>query len=85
MTVTTIGRVPINDPGALLSPYIKDDNALISPAEDFTISINTIPLQLYTNYKSHYKAGEFDNNYFAVVSQMGLGDMEKPILKAHYL
>jgi hypothetical protein len=85
MTVTTIGRVPINEPGLLLDPYIKDNNALISAAEDFTISINTIALQLYTKYKEHYLAGQWDNDYFAIVSQMGLGNTEKPILKAHYL
>lgn len=85
MTLTTIGRVPISEPGPLLDPYIKDSSALIAASEDFTVSINTISLQLYTKYKSHYLAGEHKNNYFAVVSQMGLGDMEKPILKAHYL
>ncbi|MEG3440228.1 hypothetical protein V0288_24080 [Pannus brasiliensis CCIBt3594] len=85
MAPVTIGRVPISQPGPLRDPYIRDDNALISAAEDFTISINTISRQLYTKYKNHYKAGQFDNDYFAVVSQMGLGDIEKPILKAHYL
>ncbi|WP_107671295.1 hypothetical protein [Cyanothece sp. BG0011] len=85
MTVSTIGRVPIFHPGSLLDPYIKDNDALIEPAEDFTISINYIPYQLYSKYKSHYKAGEFDNNYFAIMSQMGIGDVETPVLKAHYL
>lgn len=27
MTVTTIGRVPITEPGPLLDPFLKDDNA----------------------------------------------------------
>jgi hypothetical protein len=85
MTVTRIARVPISDPGPLLDPYIRDENAVIAAAEDFTISVNTIPLQLYTAYKDHYRAGQWENNYFAVVSQMGLGDVEKPILKAHYI
>lgn len=85
MTTTNIGRVPIHQPGQLLDPYIKDNQALIYPAEDFTVSINTISLQLYTKYKSHYLAGQYDNNYFALVSQMGLGDQETPILKVHYL
>ena len=85
MTISRIGRVPINQPGQLLDPYIKDDNALIAPSEDFTIAIKTIPVQLYTKYKDHYLAGQWNNDYFAVVSEMGLGDIEKPILKAHYL
>jgi hypothetical protein len=85
MTTTTIGRVPLHEPGKLLDPYIKDNDALIAPAEDFTISINTISLQLYTKYKGDYLAGQWDNNYFALVSQIGLGDQETPILKVHYL
>jgi hypothetical protein len=85
MPRSTIGRVPISEPGPLISPYKKDEGALIRTAEDFTVSINTIPLQLYTKYKDHYKAGQFDNDYFAVMSQTGLGDREKPIVKAHYL
>ena len=85
MTFTTIGRVPITEPGPLLDPFLKDDNALISAAEDFTISINTISHQLYSKYREEYKAGQWGNDYFAVMSQMGLGDIEKPIIKAHYL
>ncbi len=85
MVSQTIGRVPIHEPGPLLDPYEKDNNALINPAEDFTVSINTISLQLYTKYKEIYKAGQYDNDYFALVSQMGLGDEETPILKVHYL
>ena len=85
MINSSIGRVPIDQPGRLLDPYIKDNNALIEPAEDFTISINYIPHQLYTQYKHHYKAGEFDNDYFVIMSQMGIGDIEKPLIKAHHL
>jgi hypothetical protein len=85
MTISTIARVPISEPGPLLDPYIRDNNAVIAAAEDFTISVNTIPLQLYTAYKDRYLAGQWGNDYFAVVSQMGLGDVEKPILKAHYI
>lgn len=85
MVTQTIGRVPIHEPGPLLDPYNKDNNALIAPAEDFTVSINTISLQLYTKYKTQYEAGRHRNYYFAVMSQMGLGDRETPVLKAHYL
>lgn len=35
-----IARVPIFEPGPLLDPYLKDNDALIEPAEDFTIAIN---------------------------------------------
>lgn len=85
MTITTIGRVPITEPGPLLDPFLKDDNALIAAAEDFTVSINTISHQLYSKYREEYKAGQWGNDYFAVMSQIGLGDIEKPIIKAHYL
>jgi hypothetical protein len=37
MTFKKIGRVPITEPGPLLDPFLKDDNALISAAEDFTV------------------------------------------------
>lgn len=86
MVSQTIGRTPIHEPGPLLDPYDKDNKALIIPAEDFTVSINTISQQLYTKYKTQYRAGgRHNNDYFAIVSQMGLGDRETPILKAHYL
>ena len=85
MTRSTIGRVPIFEPGPLLDPYVKDDNALIEPAEDFTISINYISQELYHKYQEQYKAREYGNYYFAIMSQMGIGDVQKPILKAHYL
>ncbi len=87
MIKSTLGRVPINQPGLLCDPYLidKDKNALIVPSENFTISIRTISKQLYTEYKDHYLAGKFGNDYFALVSEMGLGDSETPSLKAHYL
>ena len=88
MTLRTIGRVAISqagEPKPLLDPYLQDDSALISAAEDFTISINTISHQLYSKYREDYLAGQWNNDYFAIMSQIGLGDIEKPILKAHYL
>lgn len=85
MTFSIAGRVPITEAGYLRDPYIQDDDALIFAAEDFTVSINTISHQLYSNYRDDYQAGKWDNDYFVVMSQMGLGDAERPILKAHYL
>jgi hypothetical protein len=86
--LTNVGRVPVQRRGKttpLRDPYIQDDDAVILAAEDFTVSINTISDQLYKKYANYYKARQYGNNYFAVMSQMGLGDAEKPILKAHYL
>jgi hypothetical protein len=85
MSIRTVGRVPIMQAGPLLDPYDKDLAAIIEPAEDFTISINYISSQLFHRYKSLYKAGEFDNDYFALLSQSGIGDTEKPVLKVQYL
>lgn len=85
MRFLNAGRAPIKEHGSLLDPYIQDDDALIYPAEDFTVSINTISHRLFTDYREAYKAGKWDNDYFVVMSQMGLGDAERPILKAHYL
>ncbi|HAC63416.1 MAG TPA: hypothetical protein DCF68_07715 [Cyanothece sp. UBA12306] len=84
-----IGRVPIAisgfEPSRLLDPYILDEPALIEPAEDFTVSINYISHQLFTKYRDHYLARQFDNDYFALLSQIGIGDVKKPIIKVHYL
>lgn len=85
----TIGRVPLGifdlEPSRLLDPYIADEQALIEPAEDFTVSINYISHQLFTKYQDHYLARRFGNDYFALLSQIGIGDVEKPIIKVHYL
>ncbi|MGK7928644.1 MAG: hypothetical protein AB4290_25985 [Spirulina sp.] len=70
------GRVPISEAGPLLDPYDKDNNALIEPAEDFTISINYIPQQLFTKYQEYYKAHKHKNDYFVIMSQMGIGRSE---------
>jgi hypothetical protein len=85
MSKQTVGRVPITQAGPLLDPYEKDPAAVIEKAEDFTISINYISSQLFRRYKSEYKAGEFDNDYFVLMSQMGIGDVEKPSLKVQFL
>ena len=90
MTKHNVARVPIpinasRGSGSLISPYDQDDSAIIHPAEDFTVSITTISEQLYTKYKGDYKAGEFDNDYFVLLSQVGLGKKSKPIAKVHCL
>ena len=47
-----VARVPIGQTN-LVSPYELDQNrdAVIYPAEDFTVRITTISQQLYTKYK----------------------------------
>ena len=85
MKLTNVGRVPITEPGILQDPFLIEDEALISAADDFTVSINTISDQLYKHYRDFYKAGQYGNDYFVLMSQMGLGDQEMPILKVHYL
>lgn len=84
-----IGRVPLAisgfEPSKLVDPYILDEQVLIEPAEDFTVSVNYISQQLFTKYQEHYLARRFGNDYFALLSQVGIGDVEKPIIKVHYL
>lgn len=84
-TMQNIGRCPISKPGLLLDPYELEQDALIHPAEDFTISIKTISRELYTNYQNDYNAGRWDNDYFVLVSQLGIGDSEMPSIKVNYL
>lgn len=85
MTNHNVARVPISGGGPLISPHEQDDGAIIHPAEDFTVSITTISGQLYTKYKRHYLAGEHNNNYFVLLSKVGLGNIEQPIAKVHFL
>lgn len=77
-----VARAPING-GQLVSPYIKDESAVINPAEDITVSITTVSQQLYTKYAEHYKAGEYDNDYFILLSTIGIGNQDEPTLKVH--
>ncbi|MBE9031842.1 hypothetical protein IQ266_19075, partial [filamentous cyanobacterium LEGE 11480] len=59
--------------------------AIIQPAEDFTISINTISGNLYSQYKDNYLAGKYDNDYFVLLSRIGIGDQSEPTTKLNYL
>ncbi len=67
----------------LLDPYQLDTEAVIKAAEDFTVSINTISQSLYSKYKEYYKAGQFGNDHFILLSSVGLGKVDKPTLKLH--
>jgi hypothetical protein len=71
----------------LLDPFQLDPNpkAIIQAAEDFTISINTISSSLYSNYKNTYLAGQHNNNYFVLLSCIGIGDQSKPTTKLNFL
>lgn len=63
----------------------SDPEAVITPAEDFTISINTISKELYSRYSDRYLAGRYNNNYFIVLSRIGIGDQAQPITKLNFL
>lgn len=67
----------------LIDPYKLDEKAAIKAAEDFTVSINTVSQSLFKEYKEYYKAGQFGNEYFVLLSSVGLGKVEKPTLKLH--
>jgi hypothetical protein len=71
----------------LLDPFLLDPNpkAIVQAAEDFTISINTISSSLYSNYKNTYLAGQHNNNYFVLLSCIGIGDQSKPTTKLNFL
>lgn len=90
--MVTIARVAIGNEdlakipatGAeLLDPYKLDKEAVIRSAENFTVSINTISESLFKKYKTDYKAGEFGNDHFILLSSIGLGKVEKPTMKLH--
>lgn len=67
----------------LIDPYKLDKAAVIKAAEDFTVSINTISQSLYAKYKEHYKADQFGNDHFILLSSVGLGKVDKPTMKLH--
>jgi hypothetical protein len=90
--MVTVARVAINNGDLesiptggmeLLDPYKLDTEAVIKAAEDFTVSINTISQSLYAKYKDYYKAGEFGNDHFILLSNVGLGKVDKPTMKLH--
>ncbi|UBF26685.1 hypothetical protein K9N68_01380 [Kovacikia minuta CCNUW1] len=90
--MVTVARVAIEaadlakipDSGAdLIDPYKLDETAVIKAAEDFTVSINTVSRSLFDKYKKYYRAAEFGNDYFVLLSSVGLGKVEKPTLKLH--
>lgn len=89
--MVTIARVAIDDLSAakdgtaLIDPYVLEQTAVIKAAEDFTVSINTVSQSLFEKYKKYYKAGEFGNDYFVLLSGVGLGKVEKPTLKLHFV
>ena len=67
----------------LIDPYLQDPGEIIRNADDFTVSITTISESLYKDYKNYYKAGEHKNEYFILLSSMGLGEQSKPTVKVH--
>lgn len=75
-------RAPLGG-GELKSPFELDAEAKILAAQDFTVRITTVSQSLFTKFKSFYRAGEFDNNHFILLSRTGLGNPDKPTLKLH--
>lgn len=71
--------------GPLLDPFQVDPNAIIHPAEDFTISINTISKELYSRYAVNYQAGKYNNDYFVLLSRIGIGNPAQPTTKLNFL
>ncbi len=71
--------------GPLLDPFQLDANAIIQAAEDFTISINTISKELYSRYAENYVAGRYNNDYFVVLSRIGVGNPSQPTTKLNFL
>jgi|GEM_PF-1087741 len=79
---TQVVRVPLSG-GSLVDPFIKDETAVIHRAEDVSILIKTISSQVYTQYKDKFRAGEFGNDWFVLLSETGVGNPDKPVLKVH--
>ena len=71
--------------GPLLDPFQIDPAAIIHPAEDFTISINTISKELYGRYAGSYLAGKYNNDYFVLLSRIGIGNPSQPTTKLNFL
>ena len=71
--------------GPLLDPFEIDPAAIIQPAEDFTISINTISKELYSRYAENYLAGKYNNDYFVLLSRIGIGNPSQPTTKLNFL
>ncbi len=73
--------------GVLLDPFQVDPDpkAIIHPAEDFTISINTISKELYSRYAGNYVAGRYNNDYFVLLSRIGIGNPAQPTTKLNFL
>lgn len=71
--------------GPLLDPFQIDSAAIIHPAEDFTISINTISKELYSRYAENYLAGRYNNDYFVLLSRIGIGNPSQPTTKLNLL
>jgi hypothetical protein len=73
--------------GALIDPFQRDPDpaSVIQPAEDFTISINTLSKELYSQYSGAYRAGKYGNDYFILLSRIGLGDQARPTLKLNFM
>lgn len=71
--------------GPLLDPFQIDPAAIIHPAEDFTISINTISKELYSHYAGNYLAGKYNNDYFVLLSRIGIGNPSQPTTKLNFL
>ena len=74
--MATVAWAPIAANGEstrLGSPYVRNDSHLILPSQDFTIRLTTISKSLLDDYGRIMKRGEYDNDYFCVLSHFGIG------------
>jgi hypothetical protein len=74
--------------GQLVDPFQIDPDIteIIQPAEDFTVSINTISKELYSRYTEEYLAGgKYHNDYFIILSCIGIGNQSKPTTKLNFM
>jgi hypothetical protein len=83
-----LGRDQIPPEGIVLqSPYIQDNQAIIKEAQDVTVSITTIAGSLFSKYRDFYRADDFGNDHFAVLSSSGLGNANNKLanVKVHHI
>jgi hypothetical protein len=73
--------------GILVDPFQIDPDisSVIQPAENFTVSINTISKELYSRYTEEYLAGRHNNDHFIILSRIGVGDQSKPTTKLNFM
>jgi len=57
----------------LKSPYDKHPAALVEPGQDFTVRLTTISKSILDKYGNRMFRGQYDNDYFALLTHFGIG------------